>query len=270
MVKHRWRRLLAAISFSVLTATTATAQDLTLGATTSVRDSGLLDHLLAALEADTGIRVRAIIQGSGAVLKMAERGDVDVILVHNPPAEAAFLAAGHGVERLPVMSNDFLLVGPSADPAGIGTAATASAALTRIARAELPFVSRGDESGTHQAERRLWTLSGREPMGRWYRETGSGQGATLNMAAAIGAYALTDRASWQAFGNRGGLLTLLDDPQSLQNQYSLILLPTDRHPHIPAASVRAFVEWLTGEPGQTAIAEFRIGGKPAFTPSSGQ
>ncbi len=262
-------RTLAAIVISALASTAATAQDLTLGTTTSVRDSGLLDHLLSALEADTGIRVQAVIHGSGAVLKMAERGDVDVVVVHDPPAEEAFLAAGHGQRRLPMMFNEFVIVGPRGDPAGVAQAADAPTALRQIAGSRHPFVSRGDDSGTNKAERRLWEIAGIEPSGAWYRETGSGQGATLNMAAALNAYTLSDSATWQAFGNRQGLAQLLADAKHLRNLYSVIVLPADRHPHIPGPTVDRFVQWLTGPRGQSRIGSFRIAGERAFTPNDG-
>ena len=264
------RRLLAPLillSVGVVSSAAAYAAPLTLGATTSVRDSGLLDRLLRAFRNDEGLDLRAIVQGSGAIMRMAESGDVDLLLVHDPPAEEAFIAAGFGRLRRPVMYNDFIIVGPSDDPARASGTASAADAFARIATLEVPFASRGDDSGTHKAEVRVWAAAGIEPDGRWYRETGSGQGATLNLAAAVDAYALTDRATWSAFGNRQRLIELFTNSEELRNPYSIILVPAARHTHVQAEAARTFRDWLTGVRGQTVIASFTIDGIQPFVPA---
>lgn len=264
------RRLLSpliCLGVGVLSPAAANAAPLTLGTTTSVRDSGLLDQLQRAFKNEEGFEFRAIVQGSGAIMKMAERGDVDLLIVHDPPAEEAFIAAGFGQMRLPVMRNDFIVVGPSDDPAGATGAASAPDAFARIAGTKGTFASRGDNSGTNKAERRIWAAAGVEPGGSWYRETGSGQGATLNLAASVGAYALTDRASWLAFGNRQGLAELFADTKELLNTYSVILVPAVRHPHIQAAAARTLHDWLTSKGGQSAIASFAIDSVQPFVPA---
>jgi tungstate transport system substrate-binding protein len=248
----------------------ATSDAITVVSTTSTENSGLLDVLLPAFTADTGIRVRLISVGTGQALRIGRNGDADALVVHHPASERAFVAAGHGLERRPVMWNDFVLVGPAADPAGVRGSADAASALARVAAAAAPFVSRGDESGTHAKERELWAAAGVDPAtgGRgWYRETGAGQGASLNIASAMAAYALTDRATWLRFGNKGPLELLVAGDPRLDNPYSAILVNPARHPHVRAAAARRFVDWLTGETGQTLIAGYRIDGEAGFHPA---
>ncbi|MGV6805368.1 MAG: extracellular solute-binding protein [Ruegeria sp.] len=239
--------------------------------TTSTQNSGLLDFILPGFEAETGIDVRVVAVGTGQAIRNAINGDGDVLLVHAKPAEEQFVADGWGVERRDVMYNDFVLVGPKADPAGVKEVKDAVSALKAIAESSAPFASRGDDSGTHKAEMGLWQLSGIDPVlssGDWYRETGSGMGATLNLAAGMGAYALTDRATWQSFGNKGNLEVLHEGDPHLFNQYGVILVNPEKHPGVRAAAGQRFIDWLTGPDGQHAIAAYRLDGEQLFFPNS--
>jgi tungstate transport system substrate-binding protein len=246
---------------------------ITVVSTTSTENSGLMDALLPAFTADTGIRVRLISVGTGQALRIGRNGDADALLVHHPGSELEFMAAGFGIDRRSVMVNDFVLVGPADDPAGVRDLADAAAALERVAERGAGFVSRGDESGTHFKERELWAAAGIDPStagGSWYRETGSGQGATLNVASAQSAYALTDRATWLNFGNKGELTVLVEGDPRLRNPYSAIRVNPARHPHVETAGARAFIDWLTSDRGQGLIAGYRIAGQPAFRPAAPQ
>ena len=249
----------------------AGARFIILQSTTSTQNSGLLDAILPIFEARTGIAVRVVAVGTGQAIRNAMRGDGDVLLVHDRAAEDAFVAGGWGVARRDVMFNDFVIVGPAADPAGIAGGSDAVAALARIAAARAPFASRGDESGTHKAELRLWRAAGIDPgaaPGGWYRETGSGMGATLNLASGMGAYALTDRGTWIAFGNKGELRIVVEGDARLFNPYGVILVNPARHANVRAEDGRAFIDWLTGPEGQAAIAAFRVDGQQLFFPSA--
>jgi len=263
--------LLAALA---LTATPAAAQaPLLLGTTTSVDNSGLLAPLLERFTGDTGIAVRTVVHGSGAVLRLARSGDVDVVLVHDRAAEDAFVAAGDGIERRDVMASRFLIVGPRDDPAAIAGLSDPVEALRRIAAARAPFVSRGDESGTHTAERALWRAAGLEPKSgadAWYREAGAGMGQTLNVASGLAAYALTEIGSWASFGNRGTLVVHVDNAAALPNPYGVILVNPERHRAINAVAGRAFIAWLTGPAGRAAINGFRVGDEQPFHAASSQ
>ena len=239
--------------------------------TTSTQNSGLLDYILPGFEAETGIDVRVVAVGTGQAIRNAINGDGDVLLVHAKPAEEQFVADGWGVKRLDVMYNDFVLVGPAADPAQVSGTDDIVAALSAIARAKVPFASRGDDSGTHKAEMRHWDTAGLDPTdasGTWYRETGSGMGATLNVASGMGAYVLTDRATWLSFGNRGDLEVLVEGDPRLFNQYGVILVNPDKHPSVRAAAGQRFIDWLTGPDGQAAIASFRINDVQLFFPNA--
>jgi tungstate transport system substrate-binding protein len=243
---------------------------ITVASTTSTEQSGLFAHLLPLFTAKSGIAVRVIAPGTGQALQTAARGDVDLVLVHDPESEKEFVAEGYGVKRHPVMYNDFLLVGPAVDPAGIRGIKDAAAALAKIAAAETPFASRGDDSGTHKAELRLWKAAGIDPTGRgWYRETGSGMGPTLNTAAGLGAYALTDRATWLAFSNKQDLEMLVEGDRRLFNQYGAILVNPQRHPHVKADWAQSFIDWLISPEGQQAIADYKIAGRQLFFPNAG-
>ena len=243
---------------------------LLLGVTTSTDNSGLLDHLLQAFGESHSLEIRAVTAGTGAILNMASRGDVSAVLVHSPADEADFVEGGYGIDRLVVMHNRFVIVGPGADPAGIEDEADAVAAFAAIARRGALFLSRGDDSGTHKAERRLWKAAdvdmGAEPSRQaWYRESGSGQGATLNIAVNLGAYCLTDEATWATFQNRGDLVTLFDrDEPMMTNVYSLILVNPERFPKVNAAAATILADWLTSDHGRAAISSFKIDGVQLF------
>ncbi len=250
-----------------------TARFITLASTTSTENSGLFAHILPRFTARTGIAVRVVAKGTGQALRLARDGDADVLLVHHRPSEDRFIAAGYGIERRDVMYNDFVLAGPIADPAGVGGSKDVARAFASIARAKAPFVSRGDDSGTHKAELAIWRAAGISAMngtgkrpGRWYREAGAGMGATLNIAVAMEAYVLADRGSWATFGNRRGLKIVVEGDPRLFNPYGVMLVNPARHPHVKAAEGRAFIKWLTGPEGRAAIASFRVGGKMLFTP----
>jgi tungstate transport system substrate-binding protein len=260
----------AAVVTAVLLTGPAVAQDrfITVASTTSTEQSGLFGHILPLFEEKTGIEVRVVAQGTGQALETGRRGDADVVLVHSRPAEEAFVAEGYGVERFDVMYNDFVIVGPDADPAGVAGTSDAVAALAAIAAAEATFASRGDDSGTHQAELRLWQTAGIDPDGTWYRELGSGMGPTLNTSSQLPAYTLTDRGTWLSFENRGPLEIVVEGDERLFNPYGVILVNPDRHPHIKAEAGQAFIDWLVSEEGQEAIADYSIGGEQSFFPNA--
>ena len=253
-------------------AVSAADRYITLASTTSTENSGLFAHLLPRFEAESGIAVRVVAVGTGQAIRLAQNGDADVLLVHHRPSEEAFVAAGFGVARHDVMYNDFVLIGPAADPAGIRGMTDAAGALARIAAAAAPFASRGDDSGTHKAELTLWSKAGvdqRAASGAWYRELGAGMGATLNTAAAMGAYTLADRGTWISFANKGELELLVAGDEVLFNPYGVILVNPDRHGHVKAADGQVFIDWLTGPAGQATIAAFKRDGQPLFFPHAG-
>jgi tungstate transport system substrate-binding protein len=240
--------------------------------TTSTQNSGLFDHILPIFQDKTGIEVRVVAVGTGQAIKNAENGDGDVLFVHAKAAEEKFVADGHGVERSDVMYNDFILVGPPADPAGIAGTKDITAALTKIAETEAPFASRGDDSGTHKAELKLWKEAGVDAAaasGGWYRETGSGMGATLNTGTAMGAYVLTDRATWISFGNKGDYQIAVEGDDRLFNQYGIILVNPDKHASVKADAGQAFIDWVLSAEGQQAIADYKIEGQQLFFPNAG-
>ncbi|MDE0172710.1 MAG: substrate-binding domain-containing protein [Defluviicoccus sp.] len=242
-----------------------------LQSTTSTRNSGLFDFILPKFRASTGIEARVVAVGTGQAIRNAARGDGDVLLVHDREAEERFVAAGHGGARHDVMYNDFAIVGPAADPARIAGARDAAAALAAIARARAVFASRGDDSGTHKAELRLWRAAGIDPAahsGTWYRETGSGMGATLNTGVGMGAYVLTDRATWIAFGNKRGHRIAVEGDPRLFNQYGVVAVSKARHPRAKAALARRFVDWILSDEGQAAIASYRVDGQQLFFPNA--
>jgi tungstate transport system substrate-binding protein len=261
--------MLAGIALS-LCAVSAFAQDtfITVASTTSTEQSGLFGHILPMFEEATGIEVRVIAQGTGQALETARRGDADVVFVHATAAEEEFVEQGFGVERVEVMYNDFVIVGPADDPAGIAGGDDAVAAFTAIAGSQSPFASRGDESGTHTAELALWEAAGIAPSGDWYRELGSGMGATLNTAAQMPAYTLTDRATWISFENRGPLKIVVESDGRLFNQYGVILVDPARHGHVKAEAGQAFIDWLVSSEGQRAIASYHLDGQQLFFPNA--
>jgi tungstate transport system substrate-binding protein len=270
MTHHRRSVLLGfASSLAMLAALPVAAQDfITVASTTSTENSGLFGHILPMFEEKTGIEVRVVAQGTGQALETGRRGDADVVLVHARAQEEAFVADGYGVERMDVMYNDFVIVGPADDPAGAGSAGNAAAAIAAIADAAAPFASRGDDSGTHVAEMNLWTAAGIEPAGNWYLSTGSGMGATLNTAAQVPAYALTDRGTWLSFENRGPLEIVFEGDDVLFNPYGIILVNPERHPHVKAEQGQAFIDWIVSEEGQAAIASYTVNGEQLFFPSA--
>jgi len=275
---NRFSRVLAVAALAVPVALgaavgSAQAQDkfITVASTTSTENSGLFKHILPLFKAKTGIDVRVIVQGTGQALDTGRRGDADVVFVHAPAAEKKFVAEGHGVERFEVMYNDFVIVGPNSDPAGVKGMKDAPASLAKIAAAKATFASRGDDSGTHKAELRLWKEAGvdvKATGGSWYRELGSGMGATLNTAAQMPAYALTDRATWISFQNRGPLEISVEGDARLFNQYGVILVSPEKHKHVKKAEGQAFIDWLVSGEGQKAIADYKLNGQQLFFPNA--
>lgn len=248
----------------------ALAETIRVASTTSTEASGLFDHILPRFTAATGIRVRVIAVGTGQAIRLARRGDADVLLVHHRPSEEAFVREGHGLRRHALMHNDFVIVGPASDPAGIRGMNDAVAAFKRIHGLRAAFLSRGDDSGTHKRERSLWRAAGVAPSERagWYRGIGAGMGRTLNTAAAMPAYTLVDRGTWQSFGNRGPLRLLVEGDRRLRNRYGVIAVNPQKHPHVKAKAARRFVAWLVSAAGQRAIGSFRIGGRVLFHPAT--
>ncbi|MBI1731629.1 MAG: substrate-binding domain-containing protein [Gammaproteobacteria bacterium] len=245
---------------------------ITLASTTSTQASGFFDYFLPGFRDRTGIEVRVIAVGTGQALKLGENGDADVLLVHDRAGEMKFVRQGYGVDRREVMYNDFILVGPQSDPAGIAGSTDAVDAVGTIAAAGAPFVSRADDSGTHRAELRLWDearVNVRAVSGTWYKELGAGMGATLNTAAGLGAYTMTDRATWLSFRNRADLVLHTQGDRRLFNQYATILVNPGRHKHVKAAEARAFMDYLVSAEGQRAIGAYRIGGEALFFPNAG-
>ncbi len=239
--------------------------------TTSTQNSGLYDVLLPRFTAKAGIEVRVVAVGTGQAIRNARNCDGDVLLVHAREAEEAFVAAGFGVSRSDVMYNDFIIVGPPADPAGIAGSRDAGPALTAIRRAGAPFASRGDDSGTNRKELALWKAAGIDPTaesGGWYRETGSGMGATLNLAVGMGAYTMTDRATWIAFANKGDFTIMAEGDAALFNQYGVILVSPERCPNVKAATGQRFIDWILSGAGQAAIAAYKRDGQQVFFPNA--
>jgi tungstate transport system substrate-binding protein len=251
----------------------ALAQDksIVVASTTSTQDSGLFGHILPLFKAKTGIDVKVVSQGTGQALDTARRGDADVVFVHARPQEEKFVTDGFGVKRVPVMYNDFILIGPKSDPAG-ARGKDIVAGLGAIKRKEAPFISRGDKSGTHAAELALWKAAGVDvtgaDKGSWYREIGQGMGAALNAASAANAYVLADRGTWLSFKNRGDLAIVIEGDQRLFNQYGVILVNPAKHPHVNKVAGQAFIDWLVSAEGQKAIADFKIGGDQLFFPNA--
>src|ERR1044071_2969751 len=276
---HKRLTLSAAIAALALTTAAALAQEksIVVSSTTSTQDSGLFSHILPLFKAKTGIEVKVIAQGTGQALDTARRGDADVVFVHAKAQEERFVADGFGVKRYAVMYNDFILVGPKSDPAGVKGKDIETALKTIRARAA-PFISRGDRSGTHSAELALWKAAGVDPhappvlqagdgknrAGPWYREIGQGMGAALNTAAATNGYTLADRGTWLSFKNRGELDIVVEGDKRLFNQYGVILVNPAKHPHVKKDMGQEFVDWLVSLEGQKAIADYKINGNQLF------
>ena len=244
---------------------------ITVASTTSTEQSGLFKHLLPLFEKKTGIQVRVVALGTGQALDMGKRGDADVVFVHAQALEEKFVAEGYGVRRFEVMYNDFILVGPRSDPAKVGAMKDIVGALHKISAAQAPFASRGDRSGTHFAELQLWKAAGidiEKRKGPWYRDTGSGMGPTLNTAAGMNAYALTDRGTWLSFKNRSDLAVMVEGDQRLFNQYGVMLVNPAKHAHVKKEMGRAFIDWLISAEGQKAIADCKINGEQLFFPNA--
>ncbi len=240
---------------------------ITVASTTSTEQSGLFKTLLQEFKKATGIEARVVAVGTGQALDMGRRGDADVVFVHDKVAEERFLSEGFGVKRFEVMYNDFIIVGPKGDPANARSKDVVSS-LKNIANAKAPFASRADKSGTHAAELRYWKAAGiDQPKAEWYRETGSGMGPTLNTAAGMNAYALTDRGTWLSFKNRGDLVILVEGNTKLFNQYGVMLVNPARHPHVKKEAGQKFVGWLISPAGQAAIAAYKIEGEQLFFPN---
>lgn len=274
---HR-RQLIAfgAVALIAL-ASPALAQDksqdksIVVSSTTSTTDSGLFNHILPLFKKKTGIDVKVVSQGTGQALDTGRRGDADVVFVHAKGQEEKFISEGAGVKRYPVMYNDFVLVGPKSDPAGIKGSKDIVAALKTIKSKQAPFISRGDKSGTHSAELNLWTQAGIDiaaDKGPWYKEIGQGMGAALNTASASNAYVLTDRGTWLSFKNRGDLDIAVQGDKKLFNQYGVILVNPEKHSHVKKAEGQAFIDWLVSPEGQKAIADYKINGQQLFFPNA--
>jgi tungstate transport system substrate-binding protein len=269
------RRIVLAAAVAASAALPAAAQErfITVSSTTSTEQSGLFGHILPIFTRETGIAVRVVALGTGQALDVGRRGDADVVFVHDRAAEERFVADGFGGPRRHVMFNDFVITGPAADPARIAGLRDTNEALRRIAAARAPFISRGDRSGTHAAELRLWQQAGVDPVqgrGQWYREIGQGMGPALNAAAAQGAYSMTDRGTWISFRNRQDQRIVVEGDARLFNQYGVMAVSPQRHPHVKAADGQRFIDWIVSPAGQAAIAGFKINGEQLFFPNAAQ
>jgi len=263
--------LLALLAFALPCAGVAQERTIIVASTTSTEGSGLFGFLLPRFSARTRIGVRVVAAGTGQALDIGRRGDADVVFVHDLPAERKFIAEGFGVRRFDVMYNDFVVIGPAADPAHIAGGKDVIEAFRKIAAARVPFISRGDRSGTNEAELRFWMQAGIEIRGatdRWYRDVGQGMGPALNMAAASEAYLLADRGTWLSFRNRGTLRVLVEGDQRLFNQYGVMLVNPQKYPHVKAAEGQAFIDWLISTEGQSTIAGYKIDGQQLFFPDA--
>ncbi len=264
-----------AVLFAAFLACSAVAlaqeRAITVASTTSTEQSGLFGYLLPLFAKAKGIRVKVVAVGSGQALDIGRRGDADVVFVHDQVAEDRFMSEGYGVKRFDVMYNDFVIVGPKHDPAHIAGNRDVADALRKIAAAKAPFISRGDHSGTHEAELRLWKEAGVDiaaAKGKWYREIGQGMGAALNMAASSNAYLLSDRGTWLSFNNRGDLTILTEGDKRLFNQYGVMLVNPAKQPNVRAQEGQAFIDWLISPEGQEAIARYKVGGEQLFFPDA--
>ena len=265
--KTHLRAVLLSVAFGAL-GVQSMAQSIVMSSTTSTEQSGLFGHLLPEFKKATGIDIKVVALGTGQALDMARRGDADVVFVHDVPAEEKFVAEGFGIKRFPVMYNDFVVVGPQADPAG-AKGNDIAAALRKISSSNAAFISRGDKSGTHAAELRFWSQAAlADKKGSGYKECGCGMGPALNIGASTGAYVLTDRGTWLNFKNRGDLKVLVEGDAKLFNQYGVMVVNPAKHPHVKQAEAQKFVDWVISSNGQAAIAAYKIGGESVFFPNA--
>lgn len=265
--------MLLLLALSGISATVAAEEFITLSSTTSTQNSGMFDYLLPKFREKTGIEVRVIAVGTGQAIKLGEKGDADVMLVHDRIAELKFVKQGYGIDRREVMYNDFVIIGPKDDPAGIRSQQDAVQSFTRIAGAQAPFVSRADDSGTHRQELRFWEearVDAKAASGKWYKEVGAGMGATLNTAAGINAYTMSDRATWATFRNRADLDLLVEGDPKFFNQYAVILVNPSLHQHVKADAAKQFSDWLVSPEGQELIGSFQIDSQTLFHPNAEQ
>jgi len=265
--------VLAGVALALASVATpvAAGESIIVQSTTSTQNSGLYDYLLPMFKEKTGIQVNVVAVGTGQALENGRRGDGDVLLVHAKPAEERFVAERYGVSRQDVMYNDFVIVGPANDPAGVKGMKDAPAALRQIAEKQAIFASRGDDSGTHKKEKSLWKAAGVDPTeasGQWYRETGSGMGATLNTGIGMGAYVMTDRATWISFKNKGDHDIVVEGDEKLFNQYGIIMINPEKHPNVNVDAAQKFIDWIVSDEGQKAIASFKVDGQQLFYPNA--
>jgi tungstate transport system substrate-binding protein len=271
-----WRAPILGVALSVIACSAglnaqANNPFIVVASTTSTRDSGLFEHILPVFEKKTGIEVRVVAVGTGEAIELAERGDADVLFVHHKASEEQFVAEGQGVKRYPVMWNDFIIAGPKSDPAHIKGMKDAVKAFARMGKAKATFASRGDDSGTNKKELELWEAAGinvEQASGTWYRELGQGMGPTLNSAAAMNAYTLSDRGTWIAFNNRQNLSILVQGGPNLVNQYGVILVNPKKHPDVKVKEGQAFIDWLISKQGQSTIGAYQLKGQQLFHPNA--
>ena len=266
-LRRVWPAALLGLCLALSQAVARAQTTLVMASTTSTEQSGLFGHLLPAFKAASGLDVKVVALGTGQALDMGRRGDADVLFVHDPVAEEKLVADGFGLQRWPVMYNDFVLIGPGNDPAQVRGKDIAQA-LQKVAQSQAAFVSRGDKSGTHAAELRYWAMAGSSNMGAGYKACGCGMGPALNMAASMGAYVLADRGTWLSFKNRADLAVLVQGDERLFNPYGVIAVNPAKHPHVKVKEAQRFIDWVTSPAGQANIAAYKIGGEQLFFPSA--
>jgi len=266
-LRRVWPAALLGLCLALIQVVARAQTTLVMASTTSTEQSGLFGHLLPAFKAASGLDVKVVALGTGQALDMGRRGDADVLFVHDPVAEEKLVADGFGLQRWPVMYNDFVLIGPSNDPAQVRGKDIAQA-LQKVAQSQAAFVSRGDKSGTHAAELRYWAMAGSSNMGAGYKACGCGMGPALNMAASMGAYVLADRGTWLSFKNRADLAVLVQGDERLFNPYGVIAVNPAKHPHVKLKEAQRFIDWVTSPAGQANIAAYKIGGEQLFFPSA--
>ena len=266
-LRRVWPAALLGLCLALIQVVARAQTTLVMASTTSTEQSGLFGHLLPAFKAASGLDVKVVALGTGQALDMGRRGDADVLFVHDPVAEEKLVADGFGLQRWPVMYNDFVLIGPGNDPAQVRGKDIAQA-LQKIAQTQAAFVSRGDKSGTHAAELRYWAMAGSSNMGAGYKACGCGMGPALNMAASMGAYVLADRGTWLSFKNRADLAVLVQGDERLFNPYGVIAVNPAKHPHVKVKEAQRFIDWVTSPAGRAHIAAYKIGGEQLFFPSA--